>query len=88
MAGSHSVAIGGGGGGMAILQHFFCTSNLAVESEIVYKYNTMSVMFLVMGGEWHVFKTASLPVKWVQTLYFWRTKDLRTEQVDHFILPK
>ena len=47
----------------------------------------MSVMFSVMGGGGGGGGGGN-GMCWIQTLYFCRTKDLRTEQVDHFVLPK
>ena len=39
------------------------------------------------GGK-HVFKMASSPVTRIQTLHFWRMRDQRFEQVNHFVLPR
>ena len=36
----------------------------------------------------HVFKMASPPVTRILTLHFWRMKDQRFGQVDHFVLPR
>ena len=69
---------------------------MAVESELAYVYIYIYTYVCVMlrnaisgapRGQ-HVFKMVSPPVTQILTLHFWRIKDHRFGQVDHFVLPR
>ena len=72
---------------------------MGIESELVYVYIYMYICIYISmsitlsapgghpGGQARV-QDGVLPVTWTPPLYFWRTKEQRTGQIDHFVLPR
>ena len=56
----------------------------------IYIYVCVTLRNTISGAPWgqHVFKMASPPATRILTLHFWRMKDQRFGQVDHFVLPR